>query len=73
MNEIQDKDLPCYECLCLAMCRGKMLRELVKCKSVYNFLQLNDLNLKDRDGRIPYDSYQYDMFIKFMKVKFSGL
>lgn len=72
MNEtvgLQDKDLPCYECLCLAICKGKSLRELVKCEHVYNFLQLG-LNLKDRDGWIPYDSYQYDRLIKFMRVNF---
>ncbi len=37
MNEIQDKDLPCYECLCLATCKSKLLEELVKCELFFNF------------------------------------
>jgi hypothetical protein len=66
IDSIQEKKLPCYECLCLPACRGKDMRQLMKCELAYNYL----MKKKD-DGHDPYDGYRHDLFLKFMRTKFS--
>ncbi len=68
MTEIQDKDLPCYECLCLAICRWKSLSELESCNLVYDFLRLRRSTGTLTLTLLPYDSQKYDILLKFMRI-----
>ena len=36
-DEIQIKHFPCYECLCLPICKGKTFGKLVDCELFFNF------------------------------------
>jgi hypothetical protein len=68
MNDIEfieEKGLPCYECLCLAACRWRNLEELMKCDRAFKYLMNGYVDY-------PYDAYQYDVFLKFMRVEFPG-
>ena len=38
---VQNKDLPCYECLCLAICRDRYFEDLFKCDIAQMFLRMS--------------------------------
>lgn len=59
MDEIQETDLPCYECLCLPACKSKPMYVIVNCDYVYNFLRVGDTYL-------PINSYRLDLLMRYL-------
>jgi hypothetical protein len=37
-ENIKDKDCPCYECICVPVCKFKIYIELIRCDLVDDFL-----------------------------------
>ena len=62
-----DKKLPCYECLCLAACRGRTLGQLMVCKPAYNYIHYIDKPECERSG-YPYVGKRYDSFFKYLRL-----
>lgn len=39
---METNDSPCYECLCLPACKGKVFSKLIQCSIVYEYLQRSE-------------------------------
>lgn len=63
MSDIQSKDLPCYECLCLAACRGKSLGELMCCERAFNYVHEGIA-----PEQYPYVGERYNIFFRYMRL-----
>ena len=60
------EDLPCYECLCLAACRGRRLGELMKCEPAFNYIHSDHEG--NRRAGYPYVGPRYDNFLKYLRL-----
>jgi len=62
-NEIEQTEIPCYECICLSMCRQKSIGHLMKCEKAYDFM-----HPENTERRYPYTGARYTAFVKYMKL-----
>jgi len=62
-NEAPIEDLPCYMCLCLAVCRGRRLGELMNCKLAYDYIH----KYVDK-GNYPYVGNRYSNLVAYMRL-----
>jgi hypothetical protein len=50
-EKIQDRDCPCYECICVPICKNKIYIELIRCDLIEDFLFDNLVQYNEYEGR----------------------
>lgn len=62
---IEEKDLPCYECLCMPMCREKPAKKVLICPFVRKYMNKGS----ERNGRYL-DAYRHDLLLRYLRKGF---
>jgi len=63
-NKVKITDIPCYECICLPICRGKSLSKLIDCDKLHEFLMTD----KTKKHLYPYLGPNYNAFFSYMRT-----
>ena len=59
-----EKDIPCYQCICLPVCRNKDTDEIFKCNLARGYLNGPPNNEKANVG------IRYNLLMKYLKFEF---
>jgi hypothetical protein len=62
---MEEKDLPCYECLCMPMCKKKVVNQVLACELVQKYMNKGS----ERNGKYL-DAYRYDLLISYLAKGF---
>ena len=50
-----DRKVPCYECLCFPICKHKLIRYIMRCQYIKNYLSKGDA------------TYRYELIIRYLR------
>jgi hypothetical protein len=62
---MEEKDLPCYECLCMPICRKKVVNKIIACDFVQRYMNKGS----ERNGKYL-NSYRYYLLIRYLAKGF---